>query len=185
MLSEWRDPDSDMTPFVRAVIVSALTAVIAFWLGYSLGSSRDLSTPPALFERPPMSVCVKNSIATLMPLKVDTTLLRDTAELCYSQLYGEGLINDFQIRRLKFIQQAYDEQVLLWMVVAITISGVALAGVQLFVSFRLASSGKTDFDQGGEISLERNRLSLKSSVTGLFILALSFAFFIVFVYEVF
>jgi len=94
-------------------------------------------------------------------------------------------LNDFQIRRLKFIQQGYDERVLLWMVVVITLSGVFLAGLQLVGSYRLAAAaGRTDIEQSGEIALQRDRISLKSSITGLFILLVSFAFFYVFVIEI-
>src|SRR5260370_38463503 len=86
---------------------------------------------------------------------------------------------------MKFIQQAYDERVLLWMVVVITLSGVFLAGLQLVGSYRLAAAaGRTDIEQSGEIALQRDRISLKSSITGLFILLVSFAFFYVFVKQI-
>jgi hypothetical protein len=105
--------------------------------------------------------------------------------LCYTQLYNQGTLNDFQVRRAKFVQQSYDERVLLWMVVIITISGVFLAGVQIIASYRLAAAGRGGgFDQSGEIALQRDRISLKSSITGLFILIISFAFFYVFVLEI-
>ena len=129
--------------------------------------------------------CVNDTLGRIKPDVVTNALVYETTQVCYTHLHGQGLLNDFKLRRLKFIQQAYDERVLLWMVVVITLSGVALAGVQMMASFKLASGGKGTFDHAGELSIEQSKLSLKSSVTGLFILICSFAFFWVFVYEIF
>ena len=73
----------------------------------------------------------------------------------------------------------------MWMVVSITISGVLLSGLQLLVSYQLAVAGRGQFGESGELSLEKDRVSLKSSITGLFILIVSFAFFAVFVFEIY
>ena len=127
---------------------------------------------------------MKETVATLTPATIDSPLLRETFGLCYAQLHGQGLLNGFQIRRLKFLRQDYERN-LLWMVVAITISGVFLAALQLLGSYRLAMAGRGAFDQTGEIALARDQISLKSSITGLFILVVSFAFFAVFVFGIF
>ena len=52
---------------------------------------------------------------------------------------------------------------------------------QLLAAYRLASLAGADFAsaQGGEVKFDPKSLSLKSSVTGLLILIISFAFFIV------
>jgi hypothetical protein len=72
------------------------------------------------------------------------------------------------------------------MVVLITISGVALAGLQLAASYRLAVIRGTEFATASELVLNKSGdLVLKSSVTGLFILIISFAFFLVFVLYVY
>lgn len=73
----------------------------------------------------------------------------------------------------------------MWMVVAITLSGVALAGLQLVAGYKLAAAGKAAFEQGGQLSIEHSKISLGSSVTGLMILAISLVFFIVFVTKVY
>lgn len=129
--------------------------------------------------------CVDDTFERTKPQVVTNELIYSATQVCYSHLHGQGLLNDFKLRRLKFIQQTYDERVLLWMVVVITLSGVALAGVQMMASYKLASGGIGSFDKTGELSIEQSKLSLKSSVTGLFILVCSFAFFWVFVYEIF
>jgi hypothetical protein len=110
----------------------------------------------------------------------------DAAEFCYRLLNGGNLLSDFKIRRLKFIQQKYDEVVMLWMVVIITISGVALAGIQLAITYKLSAARKESLNtEATEITVLRDRIVFKSSVTGLAILAISFAFFLVFVLEIY
>lgn len=104
------------------------------------------------------------------------------ALVCSKIMYWNFLIHDFEIRREKFEQQNSDDRILLWMVVSITVAGVLLSGLQLYVSFKIANPGKGPFESDvGEVSIEKGKLSVKSSVTGLLILAISFAFFIVFV----
>lgn len=64
--------------------------------------------------------------------------------------------------------------------------GVVLAGVQLLASYKLALNGRGELAGGGsEIGYSANSVSFKSSVIGLTILAMSFAFFLVFVMNVY
>jgi hypothetical protein len=101
---------------------------------------------------------------------------------CFWHIYWGRLLDDFEVRRTKFREQGAIETVLLWLVVVITISGVALAALQLLASYKLATLGKGQIDQTQEISFEaRGNVSVKSSVTGLLILIVSFAFFLVYV----
>jgi hypothetical protein len=119
----------------------------------------------------------------LKPERIDLLLLSQVSDFCYDQVRGEDLLGDFHVRKLNFVQQEYDSRILLWMVVAITISGVLLAAIQLLAAYRLSSLAGADFasGQGGELKLDPKSISLKSSVTGLLILMISFAFFIVYV----
>ena len=74
----------------------------------------------------------------------------------------------------------------MWMVVAVTFSGVLLAGLQLLASYQLAIANKTSMDaNNGEIIVKRDQVVLRSSITGLFILLISFCFFLVFVFYVY
>jgi hypothetical protein len=74
----------------------------------------------------------------------------------------------------------------MWMVVAVTFSGVLLAGLQLWASYQLAAASRTTLHANdGEFILKRDQLVLKSSITGLFILLVSFCFFLVFVFYVY
>ena len=125
--------------------------------------------------------CRTETTTALSPDKPTVALYRELAEHCYMVVRGEALLIDFNIRRLNLINQQVDGRVILWMVVAITISGVILAAFQLLGAFRLASAGRGEFAQSQELTLEQSRISLKSSVTGLMIFVISFAFFMVYV----
>ena len=89
------------------------------------------------------------------------------------------------IRNENFVFQRYENTIIMLMVVSITISGVILAGLQLFASYKLASVGKATFADAGEVTIDSHSLAVKSSVVGVIILAISFAFFLVFVLYVY
>ena len=158
-------------------------AVVGLIAGLSL-----VPTPP-----PPTSVtlvsidqCTTQSLTSIKPSSIDVDLLRTLSNYCYERAHGDGLLNDFAIRRVKFVQQSYDERILLWMVVALTMGGVALAALQMLTSYRLSADGHVGAAEGAtEFALEKGKIALKSSVTGLFVLVFSFAFFYVFVYEIY
>jgi hypothetical protein len=105
--------------------------------------------------------------------------------ICYTQVRGEAMLADFNLRRSSLLAQRIEGMIVLWMVVLITLSGVTLAGLQLFAAYRLAGVGKGELATSQEITLEQNKISLKSSVTGLMILVISFAFFMVYVFWVY
>jgi hypothetical protein len=132
-------------------------------------------------DRARMAECWTNSLATLKPEKTDLILLRQVSDLCYDKIRQEYMLGDFTIRRTTFLEQQVEGRVLLWMVVAITVSGVFLAGLQLYGAYKLASAGRGTFAEDSNLTLEQNKVSLKSSVTGLLILAVSFAFFTAYV----
>lgn len=127
--------------------------------------------------------CRHISANLIKPERVDLTFLTQLSAFCYDQVRSEDLLQDFNMRKLAYVQQSSDTRVILWMVVAITISGVLFAGLQLLAAYRLATVGKVDFHQGqgGAIKIDSKSISLKSSVTGLLILIISLAFFIVYV----
>ncbi len=141
--------------------------------------SAESSPGAALVDQLPK--CVQDTIALVKPSPLDIETIDQISSLCYSQLHSQALLNDFQIRKQKFTTQDYEDRIILWMVVIITISGVVLAAVPLIASYKLASTGRAEFAQTSELMLQRDRVLLKSSVTGLLILIASFAFFFVYV----
>jgi len=167
-----------------SLVVASLT-VAAFVAGIVFSSiTRTAIEVPRL---PPgtMRACIEQRLATIKSEKTDLAGLDAASESCYREFRSEFLLNDFYHRKAKFLEQSRDGYVLLWVVVVITLSGVGLSALQLVASYRLASAGRGSLDTTGELSLERDKVSLKSSVTGLFILVFSFAFFALFVAEVY
>ena len=158
--------------------IAALSLTTCAWLVALRVSARE---PAIIDEAVKLGACRTNAIALIKPERIDVPFLAHISDFCYGQVRGEDLLGDFYIRKLSFVQQQSDTGVLLWMVVAITIAGVLLAGFQLLAAYRLANNGRGDLCQGGELSLDAKSVSLKSSVTGVIILAISLAFFITYV----
>ena len=158
----------------------------ALLLGLAAGFAVAGGMQPARAQQQlPITRCVQETLDRLKPDKPDLAMLGNISSYCEQRTYSEFNINDFTLRRDKFLQQDYDEMIMLWMVVGITGAGVFLAGMQLYASYKLAATGKTTLDKDSSVDLERNKISVRSSVTGLLILTVSFAFFVVFVWRVF
>jgi hypothetical protein len=171
----------------RLVAYVALAAVAGLLVGLYVGYSvADL--PIAMRPNPPsMNQCVADTLNLLGSRNPpNSEILRDARDHCYSLIQAEGTLSDFVLRKLNFLQQYRANGVLMWMVVAVTFSGVLLAGLQLRASFQLAAAAKTPLPGGdSELILKRDQLALRSSVTGLLILLVSFCFFLVFVLYVY
>jgi hypothetical protein len=162
------------------------TALLSFVVGLFAGASvRD--TPIVSSSPPPsMNQCTTDTVATLQPNQTPSPdTFREAREHCYSLLHTHELLKDFASRELNFLQQYRANGVLMWMVVVVTISGVLLAGLQLLAAYELARANRKFPMGNGEFSIKRDRVVLKSSIVGLFILVMSFAFFLVFVFYVY
>ena len=171
---------------------NAVRATGIFLIGLFLGALGTMVLRPAPSDGADVAVdmshhhiamhdCIEGVLKTLAPSDVNAGLYTRVWRLCGNQIFNGLYLDDFLIRRQKFIQQDLDERVTLWLVVAITASGVILAALQLFMSFRLASDGRLDFMKDSQLAVETGKISLKSSITGLLILALSLAFFMIYV----
>jgi hypothetical protein len=161
-------------------------AFILFLTGLFVGLT-NRGTPFASLPAPPlMTICIGETVK-LLDLKGPPTIdvLSSANNHCNQVAFYQGTMNNEAIRKLIYVQQYNANGVLMWMVVIITISGVLLAGIQLAASYQLAAANKASLSDVGELSLKRDQIMLKSSVTGLFILLLSFAFFLVFVLYVY
>lgn len=112
----------------------------------------------------------------------DFLLYRQIWEMCETHVYDLVSLRDFDIRKEKFRQQGFADTVLLFMVVTITLSGVVLASLQLWTSYKLVSTGFAyDALKDSTLTIENNKISVRSSTTGLLILVVSLAFFIIYV----
>jgi len=132
-----------------------------------------------------MSTCRGELLQWLEPKDRKLETWASIQGLCYSQTNEEEALKSFGITQSALVRQQHQVPAMMWMVIAITISGVALSAVQLLISFRLVSAGKGTFEAGGEMSVGRDKLVLKTSVTGVLILVISLGFFYVFVKEVY
>jgi len=195
--------------FLNLKTLFALSLLIANAMHLATSEAADLppgegySTPPGWFNTERKSgetstaiissvvsggviwACTKQIVDQISPTKATVLLIENISRVCQNRLQSEALLRDIELRRVKVYSQAYQEKVLLWMVVAITTAGVVLAGLQLLLAFKLASTGKGSLADANDVSIERGKLSLKSSVTGLLVLICSFAFFWVFVRQIY
>jgi len=112
-------------------------------------------------------------------------LLERVSEFCYDDQRRTNQLSESNIRRGLYIHQRYENNVILFMVVLITLAGAALAGVQLLTSYNLAATGHLMGDGATDLTLEQGKLSIKSSVTGLIVLALSLGFFGIYIFQVY
>ena len=174
--TSWRFSTHNSRPILIGIAV--LLFITCVWLLVLRLSPHE---PLIVDEAAKLNACRTNAITLIKPERMDVPFLANISDLCYGQVRGEDMLGDFHVRKLSLVQQQFDTEVLLWMVVIITISGVALAGFQLLAAYRLADLGRGELAQGGELSLDPKSLSLKSSVTGVVILTLSLAFFIIYV----
>ena len=147
--------------------------------------SADQQAVDVFLNAPTIENCISTDINRIKPEKLDSQVLRTMSNDCAERIHQQNFENEALLKRLKFVQQVADGRVMLWLVVVITFSGVVLAGVQLLASYKLAVIGREAFGQSMELAVEKDKASLKSSVTGLFILAISFAFFLVFVQQIY
>jgi len=156
-------------------LVSALVLLV------ELRAPGGAATAVSLDESKKMEDCRAYAMQLLKPDKTDVALLYQVSDLCYTEVRREYLLGNFNIHRYDVVKQNFQTLVVMWMVVTITMSGVFLAGMQLLAAYRLASAGQGQLAENSDLSLERGKVSLKSSVTGLMILTVSLAFFIVYV----
>ncbi len=180
-------PGAD-TPFLRrhflfsAGSLMALLAVGGLLYGIFHFSENRSDDPFAvdLYER--TESCRKDLQNDLSVTDRSLLTFEAIADICYDQVRGEAVLQDFQMRRTSLSGQTIDGKIILWMVIVITLSGVALAAFQLYVAYQLAAgTGGALTSEQHVFDLEKGKISMKSSVTGLMILAVSLAFFIVYV----
>jgi hypothetical protein len=178
---ESRTPLTFIWPVITFASVLVALLAVAFSHSYIGHQALEIEDTGRVFA------CETLMLKSLRPQpdRVDLTILESIHTVCYRSVADSDVLTDFGIRKSAYLNQQLQTAVLMWMVVAITLSGVVLAGVQLVAGYKLAVLGKAAFEQGGKLSIEQSRISIGSSVTGLLVLAISLAFFTVFVYKVY
>ena len=110
-------------------------------------------------------------------------ILNISLHYCHELSYTALTLEDFRIRKRKFVDQANSEPILLATVVFITLSGVSLAMYQVYISFKLAGTvEQANASLDTELTAHKDSgIIIRSSVTGLLILIVSFAFFFLYI----
>ncbi len=173
------------SPLVYGITLG-LGVILLFYL-YLMYGVAHVEVGNSSFQESAVSDCIERYRSLVSVPTVDVPNLYHLNGFCFDSLGSQLKLDQEQIRRNTFLFQSTENVVLLYMVVIITFSGVLLAGVQLVASYRLAVNGHGDLAGGGELtySPSSGAVSFKSSVVGVTILALSFAFFLVFVKEIY
>lgn len=109
----------------------------------------------------------------------------DMEGVCLNILSDEQKIIHARTTNRIYANQILHSHVLLVTVVLITLSGIVLATLQLWASYKLALAQSGSLVEGGGVTLEPGRIAVKSSVVGVAILAISLAFFGLFVTKVY
>lgn len=176
-----------MTGVTRFIVptVIALAFLVGAWFFIREFNAADQQAVEVFLNGPTIEKCLAGDMEKVKPEKIEPALLLTMANNCSLRIAQQNFATDALLRRVKLVQQIGDGRVMLWMVVVITLSGVVLAGVQLLASYRLATIGRESLNQSMEFTVEKDKVALKSSVTGLFILLISFAFFLVFVQQIY
>lgn len=105
-----------------------------------------------------------------------------TPEQVYAEFYYGTYLQQLAEQQLALFRwQNHANEVLLWFVCAITLSGIVLAAAQLYWSFKL---GKMP-TESSQTEISATSMKIQSPFVGLVILFLSFAFFMLFVHEVY
>jgi hypothetical protein len=167
------------------VFWAAISSLVTGLLVYAILSVAHVEFERSNADGRQMSACFDSYRQAIKPQNISFDDMYKINGYCYTALGSQLLIDEEVIRRDTFVFQRHENVVLLFMVVAITLSGVALAGLQLLASYKLAARGHGELAGGGEISYSPSQISFKSSVVGLMILAISFAFFMIFVIYVY
>jgi hypothetical protein len=172
-------------PYLKSAYLLGVGLILGALATFLLFHSSDIVSRPeqeGTDHNAQMQACLERVIQTMPPdIRMSPALYERFWRLCGNQIFNSLYEDDFRIRRRKFLAQELDERVNLWLVVTITISGVLLAAVQLMLSYRLALKGRAEFGGDSELALQAGKVSLRSSITGAIILALSLAFFMIYV----
>jgi len=166
---------------VATVIGLATLAAILAVVGHQ--SSRP--SRPTTSDHKEITSCIEQYATRIQPQSMDWQVLSSASGFCSYVIQARFAAEEQTIIDDNFVFQRYENQILMFLVIAITISGVVLAALQLLASYRLASAGRGSLAEGGEVSLKRDSVVVNSSVVGVVILAVSFAFFLVFILYVY
>jgi hypothetical protein len=125
-----RDKMTAMPQHAREILTSraaiALMGFLCLGIAFGAGYRWATSTVTAVgyqIASPSMQECVKEALDHSEGIKVSFSHMQQATAVCYQQFHQQGLLGDFYLRRMGFLQQNYADKVILWMVVLLTFSG--------------------------------------------------------------
>jgi hypothetical protein len=167
--------------WVKITLCFVLVFVIGFVAGSRLATFGGTIPAVSMPESRSMQSCEQDTLTLTKPAPLDAAAINAIIDACRNEIQNQGSVNDFELRRLAFLSRYYADRITLWMVVIITFSGVVLAALQLMASYQLALIHGTQMASDSDMTVEQGKLVFRSSITGLFVLIISFAFFLTYV----
>lgn len=167
---------------IAAVAGAFLAAAIIFYL--LLHAVQRVPTTPNAFILPPaqyVDKCEQATSTALSSRSRDIQTIDAISAHCLTLVSSVYRLEDYDVRRSAFYEQYSETTFLLWLVICITVSGIILAAVQLVTAYRLSIALGENVGEQTQLTIDTKRLSVRSTVSGLIILAMSFAFFLVYV----
>jgi hypothetical protein len=128
---------------VGAAVIILLGVIYIFFINRQATENRKLSESTAF-----MSDCIDKYATKFQRQPSDSSEFQSAFNLCYTIASSSLIVEEQQNRDSNLVLQKSENVVLMWMVVAITISGVILAGLQLYASFELAKKGQKCVSHG-------------------------------------
>ena len=159
-----------MRHFISAVMAAATTGA--------------LHSSPALAQSR-IEACVGRILSGLTDQVRTLDSVGAARAICRQLLQDDLSLAEAATTNELYKNQIADGHVLLYMIVFITLSGIVLAALQLWASYKLAQKGSNNLTEGGEFSFREGNIAIKSSAIGVIILAISLVFFTIFVREVY
>jgi hypothetical protein len=166
----WRE--TSKTPLARAFIILAvfLIGMITQSVIYRVTSPEKGA--PSELER--LEACIK-SVGT--DASFDAGRSTNVMNYCYARIARGEMLEDYLSRRAAFTVQRLSAEIVLVLLVLMTTCGIGLAGLQLVFAYRLASRGRAGFTDSTEATIAQ-KASIRSSVSGVIIVAAGLTFFI-------
>jgi hypothetical protein len=162
-------------------LLSFIIVASSFVLGFFLAEFSHTVPTVNLNNSRSVNSCTQDTIKLIKLSTPEIGVISQIIDVCSVEIDSQERLNDFELRRLAFLSRYYADRITLWMVVIITLSGVLLAGLQLGASYRLALLRGTELGSNNVLTVEQGKLIFRSSITGLVVLLISLAFFLIYV----
>jgi hypothetical protein len=136
-----------------------------------------------------LDACYGRSLTRLGKTTADIDTLWQVSALCYRESIYAYRRTELEVRRASYQQAQTQSDAILRLVVGMTWGGIALASLQLAFVFALSWRERKLLMDGSELTAESNRdsskLYFRSSVVGLMILVITFAFFYLYAIDIY